>query len=179
MNLIWFGGTTIRIHIGGTILVAEPAGAPAGIDRGELVSGAERTFALAAPDPALATTDPAAWRRRLPRRAIDEAAPLPVLVHRVGPGAVLVDAVGEPPLVLLTGTEPLRLGRWGSDAVVVLFGAVEEILAAASTLLDAAPPRLIALAAPDAELDRAIAALSPRLQGTVLISLEPGLALEV
>jgi hypothetical protein len=179
MKLTWFSGTTIRIHIGGIMLVADPDGAPAGIDRGELMSGAERTFALAAPDPALVTTDPAIWRPQRPRRAIDEAAPPPVLVHHIGPGAVLVDAFAEPPLVLVTGTEPPRLGRWGSDTVVVLFGAGEEPVAAAATLLDATPPRLIALAATETDLDRAIDRLRPLLDGTSLVSLEPGLALEV
>jgi L-ascorbate metabolism protein UlaG (beta-lactamase superfamily) len=44
MKLTWFGGTTLRIHIGGQILVSDPAYAPAAVEEAELVSGANRTF---------------------------------------------------------------------------------------------------------------------------------------
>jgi hypothetical protein len=40
-------------------------------------------------------------------------------------------------------------------------------------------PRLMALAASDATVERTIANLRDRLEGTGLVALEPGLALEV
>jgi hypothetical protein len=112
-------------------------------------------------------------------RAIDATAPSEVLVYRVGAGAVLVDAVGEPPLLLLTQGAPPRLGRWSADAVVIFFHASEELVAAGSVLLDVSPPRLIALAADEARVEAAIAALAEHLDGTALVSMEPGQALEV
>lgn len=84
------------------------------------------------------------------------------MLHRMG-NAVLVDAAGEPPLILGT---PGSLGRWANDAIAVLFEP-------------AAPPpvRLIALAVSDVEA--AVAAMQPQLDGTGLVALESGMALEV
>jgi hypothetical protein len=179
MKLTWFGGTTLRIHIGGAILVADAERAPHEVDRGELVAGADRTFTIAVEDPGVGSVDPEAWRPRRHSRAIDEAAQPPVLVLRIGSGAVLVDAVGEPPLVLMADTVPPHMGRWAGDAVVVIFGAAGQLMRAGMALLTSRPPRLIALAASEAELDRAIEGLSPVLGETGLMSLEPGLGIEV
>ena len=178
MKLTWFGGTTIRIHIGGQILVADPDGAPAGVDRGELVSGADRSFSLA-DQSGLAPIDAAEWRPRVLARAIDDAAAEPVLLHRLSSAGVLVDAPGEPPLVLLTLGEPPRLGRWADRAVVVLFDAGAEMAATADALLTSERPRLIALAADEGAVNRALSLLRDRVGTTAVISLEPGLALEV
>lgn len=54
MKLTWFGGTTIRIYIGGQIFVVDPQLAPDDIDRAEAVSGADRVLRLAGADEALA-----------------------------------------------------------------------------------------------------------------------------
>jgi hypothetical protein len=176
MKLTWFGGTTIRIHIGGEILVADPELAPPGVDRGELVSGSNRSFLLAEDDAALPLIDSPAWRPRSLPRVIDDTATTPVTLFRLAGAAVLIDAAGEPPLVLATGGQ-LRLGRWAGDAAVVLLGS--ELTPLAATLLENSPPRLIALAAPEAQVDAAIVALRDRLEGTALVALEPGLALEI
>ncbi len=56
MKLTWFGGTTMRLHIGGAMLVVDADGAPAQIDHTELLSGADRAFAL---DEDLPAVDPA------------------------------------------------------------------------------------------------------------------------
>ena len=104
---------------------------------------------------------------------------LEVIVSRLGPGAVLIDAIGESPLLLLASAPPLRLGRWLNDAVVVLFGKGDAIVAAGSELLELAPPRLLVLASDETSVDRAIADLRGRLEGTALVALEPALALEV
>lgn len=181
MKLTWFAHTAMRIHIGGRILVADAEAAPDFVDRTELVSGADRLFALASETPGLAPLDPASWRPRPPRRAIEEAAPGEdaVRLFSIGRRSVLVDAIGEPPLVLIAGSEPPRFGRWAGDAVVVLFGDGEGLVATGTVLLDIARPRLVALAADEQHIDTAVAELREHLDGAALVSLEPGLALEV
>jgi hypothetical protein len=180
MRLTWFAETTIRIHIGGRIMVADPDRAPAFVAPRELVSGADLTFALATDDTALAEIDPALWRPRRAARPLDEvSADREVHVVRMGPEAVLVDAPGEPPLALIAGSTAPRFGRWAEDAVIVLFGSGEALVALGTVLLDVAEPRLVALAADAAAVETAIAVLREHLDGTALVSLEPGMALEV
>ena len=175
MKLTWFGGSTIRIHIGGAILVLDPEGAPAGIDRTELVSGADRViggFGVGLPE-----ADPASWKPRRAQRLIDaEGASSAVVAWSVGPGAVLVEAEGEAPLLLLAGEVP-GLGRWAESAVICLFG--EGLAALGQAVLAERAPRLLALAASEVAVDAAVPALRERLDGTGLVALEPGLAVEV
>lgn len=168
MKLTWFGGTTIRIHIGGSILVCDPAGI-GGVDPDELVSGADRVFEL----DGLARVDPAAWQPGRAGSMLDEMADVAVLGIE---GGAVVSVAGEPPLVLARSPLP-KLGRWGRDAVIVVFGAAADELAGA--VLDAVGPKLIAIAAEEAVVERAFSALRDRLDGTGLASLEAGLALEI
>ncbi|WP_423068048.1 hypothetical protein [Devosia sp. CN2-171] len=168
MKLTWFGGTTIRIHIGGSILVCDPAGI-GGVDPDELVSGADRVFSMGELD----RVDAATWQPGRAGSMLDEVGE--VSVHGIEGGAI-VAAPGEPPLVLTTATPP-RLGRWGRDSVVVAFGDVADQLAA--DVLDAVGPKLIAVAAPERVVDKTFSALRNRLNGTGLTSLEVGLALEI
>ena len=176
MKLTWFGGTTLRVYIGGEIVVVDAAGAPAGIDRGELLAGADRAVTIGA-DTSVPAIDPATWRPKLAPRGIDDVPP--VDVFRIGDAALLIAAAGEPPLVILGPGEPPRFGRWADGAVVILTSGSVPIVAIATVLLDVARPRLIALAADEQTLDTAIAELSEHLDGAGLVSLEPGLALEV
>jgi hypothetical protein len=178
VKLTWFGGRAVRVHIGGEIVVIDPDDAPPGIDRAELVAGADRIVHVAG-DPDSPQIDAAGWRPRPPPRAIDEAAPLPVEIFRISEAALLVDAVGEPPLLVLGDGEPPRFGRWAADAVIVLMSGGEPMVGLATVILDVANPRLIALAADEQTIDRAIAELAEHLDGTGLVSLEPGLAVEV
>lgn len=171
MKLTWFGGTTVRIHVGGKIFVADPAGI-SGVDPGELVSGADVTFAL---DGSLPEVDLALWQPERPGSLLDAEVIGDVTVHGLAGGA-LVAAVGEAPLLLLGGTIP-KVGRWARDAVVVVFGDAGDRLA--SEVLEAMGPRLIAIAGPDAVVEQAFAVLRERLDGTALVALEAGLALEV
>jgi hypothetical protein len=177
MKLTWFGGTTIRIHIGGAILVVEPEGAPAGIDAAELVSGADRVierFGGALPE-----MDAATWKPRQPQRLVDEeGSPAAVDAWLVDRGVVLVEAVGEPPLLLVAGFVP-PLGRWAESAVVVVFGEAGDLVGGSDAVLAERAPRLIALAGNEAAIDAAIPALRDALDGTGLVSLEAGLALEI
>lgn len=177
MKLTWFGGTTIRIHIGGAILVVDAADAPAGIDAAELVSGADRVLANFGAD--LPVVDASAWKPRPPVRLLDEeGGPPAVEAWSVGAGALLIDAVGEPPLLLVAGEMPL-LGRWAEGAVVTLFGSGERLSALGRAVLDDRPPRLLALAGDEAAIDLAIPLLRERLDGTGLVALHARLALEV
>ena len=171
MKLTWFGGTTIRIHIGGKILVADPSGV-GGVVPEELVSGADATFAL---DGSLPEIDPVLWQPGRAGTMLDEDVLGEVTAHGLAGGALFA-AVGEAPLLLLAGAVP-KAGRWARDAVVVVFGGEGDRLAA--EVLDAFGPRLIAVAGPDAVGERAIAALRDRLAGTALVALEAGMALEV
>jgi len=179
MKLTWFAGTTIRVQIGGAILVADAGGAPRGVELRELLSGADRAFSLAAPDSTIAMADSLNWRRRPQQRAIDEAsAPAPIDLVRFAGGVVLVDAPGEPPLVLAAAPVLPPSGRWISESVVVLFGDRIAVAATGKALLALHPPRLMAIAASDG-VDAIFAALAPVLDGAGLVALEAGLALEI
>lgn len=167
MKLTWFGGTTLRIHIGGKIVVLDAEGAAEGIDQAELLSGSDQVVGFDEPHD-LAER----WSPRRVKPLISETAEEPVDVFRLGDGNLLLDAVGEPPLILATAALP-ALGRWAGDAVIIAFGFE------AATFALSAKPRLIALAAPVLEIDAAFAALGTALDGTVMVSLERGLALEV
>ena len=171
MKLTWFGGTTIRIHIGGKILVADPMGI-GGADPEELVSGADATFAL---DGSLPEIDPVLWQPGRAATMLDEDVLGEVTTHGLDGGA-LIAAVGEAPLLLLAKAVP-KAGRWTRDAVVVVFGEDGDRLAVEA--LNAFGPRLIAVAGSDALVERAFAALRDRLDGTALVALEAGMALEV
>ena len=174
MKLTWFGNTAFRLHIGGQIVVVDAEAAPGEVDQGELVSGADRVIALGAGLPAV---DGAVWKPRARERLLDAGDNVrPVQLWTPGAAALLVDADEDMPLLLLAGAVP-PLGRWAERAVVVLAGA--DLAARGSRLVEAVMPRLIALAGADAELDAAFAALPSRLDGTALLALEPGLAVEV
>lgn len=177
MKLTWFGGATIRIHIGGAILVVDAEGAPAGIDAAELVSGADVVIAGFGAE--LPEVDPAGWKPRKVPRLLDEGEDLPVVeAWSAGPGVVLVEAIGEAPLLLVAGDVP-GLGRWADGAVVALFGDGAGLIARGEAVLEEGPPRLLALAGDEAAIDMAIPALRDRLDGTGLVALEAGMALEV
>lgn len=171
MRLFWFGGTTVRVHIGGEMLVGDADGVLVGVDRAELVSGTNREFGL--DGYGLPVVDPVDWKPRRMARAINESGPEPVKVLSIGVGAVLIDAVGEPPLVLVS-VEPTGAGRWSRDAVVVSFAGSD-----ASAVLEAYAPKLLALAVEPDAADEIIPTIEDRLDGTGLVVLEPGYALEV
>lgn len=153
MKLTWFGGPTLRVHIGGDIIVLDP---PPGA--GEIVSGADRLIRSSEALPEA----PADWRPRAPGRLIDTGR-RGVMIHRLE-NALLLDAPGEPPL--LVGMPP-PLGRWASDAVVVLFRPPE------------APPRARLIVLAMDEPGPAMEAMRPRLDGTALVALERAMGLEI
>ncbi|MFD2649681.1 hypothetical protein ACFSX5_17990 [Devosia albogilva] len=173
MKLTWFGGTTMRVHIGGSILVVDAALAPTGVSPAELTGGADRLLTLAAGEEPVG---PRTWRPRSAGRLLDETDAPPVECWSIGPSALVIDAPGEPPLVILAAESPM-LGRWADRAVVVLLGS--NGTGRAATLLDRHAPRLLALGLDAPDLDRAFTELPPRLDGTGLLALEQGLAVEV
>lgn len=175
MKLTWFGGTTLRIHIGGAIVVLN-ARAMADIDATELVSGADQI--VDGFGESLAQVDLDAWRRRPAQRLIDSEEGAGVQAWCGGRGAVLIDAADEAPLLLLQEA-PGRLGRWASGCVVVLFGTDSELIHLGKSLLEGVAPRLIALAGDDEAVEQAFAALRERLDGTGLVALERSMAVEV
>ena len=176
MKLTWFGGTTMRVHIGGKMLVIDAEDAPAGIDQAELLSGADVQLRL--DDSALGRVDGATWTPRRAGALIDETGIPEVQVHAVGPAAVVVDAIGEQPLLLVSG-EVERLGRWSGNAVAVVMGDPAGLPELAANVLERLGPKLIAIAAPEDAVDRAIVRVRDRLDGTGLVALEAGLAVEV
>ena len=170
MKITWFGARTLRVYIGGGILLWSPSDVD-GVAPEELRSGADVVVDAQERLPQL---DATAWRPQRPATALEEAGRTPdVRASAVGDDAALVDAAGEAPLVLLGGEAPAA-GRWSRDAVVVAFSA-----AAAQSALEVLAPRLIALAADETELDTAFGALRERLGDTALVVLEPGLAVEI
>jgi len=177
MKLTWFGGTTMRVHIGGVMLVIDAEGAPEGIDRTELVSGADRlvTFGDMA---GLEAIEPADWAPRRMPALIDETDAAEVGVYRVGDAAILVDAVGERPLLLVI-EEVARLGRWVSNAVVVVMGVPEALPDLTAQVLERLAPKLVAVAGPEDAVDQVILRVQNLLDGTGFMALETGLALEV
>lgn len=173
MKLTWFGDNTFRIHAAGAIVVVEGEGALPGVDRAELVGGADLIVAFAEAVGG-ANGD---WKPRAPlgMLEVDEAMRQPEVVG-LGQGALVVDADGEAPLVLAR-EEFAAAGRWLGQAVVVLVG--EGLAERGGKLLERSAPRLIALAGTESEVDAAFDALRDRLDGTGLIALERGMAVEV
>ena len=173
MKLTWFGDDTFRIHVAGAIVVVEGEGALPGVDRAELVSGADLVVAFAE----AVSGAKGDWKPRAPLRMleVDEAMRQPEVVG-LGQGALVVDADGEAPLVLVR-EEFAAAGRWLGQAVVVLMGL--GLAERGGELLERAAPRLIALAGSESAVDAAFDALRDRLDGTGLIALECGLAVEV
>ena len=173
MKLTWFGRATFRIQVGGQIVVVDANASPDGIASNELTSGSDRQVLL---DEALPLADGMAWKRRPAERLLDAGdRQRPVVIWSVGPQALLLDGDDERPLLLLASDVP-QLGRWAQDAVVVLVGA--NLCQAAQQVLDMVSPKLLALAVDGGEVETTFAALKPRLDGTGLIALEPGLAVE-
>ena len=173
MKITWFGQSALRIHLGGQVVVIDAERAGAGVDQGELRSGADVVLALAGPHE---TVDGKTWKPRPAQRLLEAGeVTRPVDVWSPGAQSVLVDADEDMPLLVAGGPVP-ELGRWVERAVVVLVGAA--LADRAVTLLDRGAPRLLALAADEAELDATIGAIRDRLDGTGLVALEPGLAVE-
>ncbi|RYE88056.1 MAG: hypothetical protein EOP19_02520 [Hyphomicrobiales bacterium] len=155
------------------MLVVDADAAPATIDRTELLSGADWAFGLWDDLPEAG----AKWAPRKVGALIDAAAELPdVLVHRLADAAVLIEAVGEPPLVIATGAVP-ETGRWAREAVVIVAG--NQVSATALSVVNELAPRLVAVAGGENAIEETIEALRDLLDGTGLMAMERALALEV
>ena len=177
MKLTWFGGTALRVYLGGEIVVIDPESAPERVVATELLGGAEHVVHLGAAS-VVPLVDPVRWRPKPAPRLADDAPPAMEIV-RLASHTLLVAAPGEPPLVVLGAGEAPRFGRWADGAVIVLTAARESLIAEATVLLDVARPRLVALALDDPALDTIVSEIAEHLDGAGLVSLEPGLAVEV
>lgn len=174
MKLTWFGGTALRAHIGGEIVIVDAEQAADGVERAELCSGANKVVSL---NGQYQPADPALWRARAPQRLLDAGETVrPVEIWSLGPRAVLIAPDEDLPLVVLGGAVP-SMGRWVEQCVVVLAG--QGLDQRAKHLVETSAPRLIALAGEEALVDAAIDAIRGRLDRTGLVALELGLAVEV
>lgn len=172
MKLTWFGDDTFRVHAAGAMVVVAGTGDLPGVDWAELVSGADLVVDFARASPPVAD-----WKPRQPLRMLeaDEVMRRPDVVS-LGRDTLVIDADGEAPLVL-TREVPDFTGRWVGQAVIVLIGT--DLGGRGKALLDQYAPRLIALAGLDSDVDEAFENLPSLLDGTGLIALERGLAVEV
>jgi hypothetical protein len=171
VKLTWFGGGTFRFQIGGQIVVLSGDAVPAGIERAEWLGGAD----LVVSRPADLPVADANWKPRPAERLLDAGESLrPVEAWTLRAGSVLLDADEDRPLLVILGDVP-ALGRWAGNAVIIVAG--NGTGERARQVLDRGP-RLIALAGSDPEVEQAFAALRDSLDGTGLVALEPGLAVE-
>jgi hypothetical protein len=77
------------------------------------------------------------------------------------------------------GDDCAGLGRWAEKAVVVVLGETRPLVESAGAVLNEVSPRLMALAGDEADVEMAFEALRERLDGTVLMALERGMAVEI
>lgn len=174
MKITWFGQSALRLHLGGQVVVIDADTAFETVDRSELRSGADWDLMLKGPHERL---DGLTWRPRPAQRLLEAGDALrPLDVRSPGENSVLLDPDEDMPVVVIGGAVP-PLGRWAEKCVLVMVG--QDMAGRTQAVIDAVSPRLIALAAGEAEIDAAIAAVRDRLDGTGLVALEPGLALEV
>lgn len=177
MKLTWFGSTAFRIHIGGQVVVVDAEAAPNDLEQNEILSGADtRILSFGA---AIESVDPLLWQPRKTPRLLDDIDGGPAFINawRLSDGGILIDAIGEPPLIFLSKYEVPKFASWSEKAVVVLVG--KELRERTENMRDATCPRLLALAGDSHEVEETFEHLEDRLFGMALLALEPGLAVEV
>lgn len=178
MKITWFADMTFRVQIAGRIIVTHVEGAPEGIDRTELIAGAQTVISAQSSD--LAQFDAKEWRpRRRPRLIDEDEGDEGLDLYRFGARGLVAYSVDEGLLVLEDAGAGAQWNRFADNGVIVLAGSGAQCAAHGTALLDIARPRLIALAVDDGEIDIAFDALVPNLGQTSLIVLEPRLAVEV
>ncbi|WP_417581874.1 hypothetical protein [Pelagibacterium sp.] len=178
MKITWFADMTFRIQIAGRTIVTHAEEVPQGIDRSELIAGAQTVVSTPSSD--LAQFDFLKWRPRRRTRLIDrEAGEEGLDLFGFGARGLLVYSVDEGVLVLDEASAGAQWDRFADNGVVVLAGSGTRCAAQGAALLHIARPRLIALAVNDSEIDIAFDALAAGLGQASLIVLEPNLAVEV
>ena len=173
MKLTWFAQSCFRLHVGGAVIVVDPHGAPQGIDSEELVSGADEIVTLG--DAGLAAFDMYGWAPRKPKSFIDSEAEAPLTLYRFGQKGLFVDPPGDDPVILTDGGGDW--GRFADGAVIVLFGPAAALPDRLSRIVQAARPKLVAIATGDLD-ETVFSALATSAAGTNVQVLEPALALE-
>ncbi len=174
MRITWFGGGTFRIYVGGRIVVTDPDGAPAGVDRHELAAAADHIVRPGQGD--LPEIDPAAWCRRRPQRVIDVPGEDIFGLHVLPGGGLFIDEPEEGPLIA-TPAGVTTWDRFADEGAVAVFGDAEAVATDIRALMATARPRLVAIAASRFSGDQ-FRALADIGGGGALLVLEPGLAVE-
>lgn len=173
MKLTWFAKSCFRLHVGGRMIVTDPASAPATIAPHELLSGADTVVDLAVNG--LEPFDPTNWARRPRLRLIDAPEEVASTVLAFETDGLFVGSEDDAPLFVSPPT--VKWGRFADEAVVILCGPFFRMAETLGALVTLARPRLVAIATDDFDTGH-FTDLVEAGQGTPMQIMEPGLALE-
>jgi len=176
VKITWFGGATFRIYIGGKIFVTDAERAGGGVDRHEVAAGADEKISLSDGMVEHPYLDVSEWRRTRARRPIDEPVETVAALFTISGEGLFIDEPQDGPLIVAPGGQT-AWGHFADGAVAVLFGDPLGVEEGARSLLIAARPRLIALAA-EGFSDAQFRALAKDCGDCALQVMEQGLALE-
>jgi len=146
MKITWFGGSTLRIYVGGRIFVTDHERAPEGVDPHEVSAAADYTINLSDGIIEFPYLDMESRKEQRPRRLIDMPQELVASLYTIEGEALFIDEPQEGPVIVAPGGQT-AWGHFADNAVVVLYGKPEAVLEGAQSLLVAARPKLIAIAA--------------------------------
>jgi len=176
MKITWFGGSTFRIYVGGKIFVTDHDRAPEGIDPHEVSAAADYKINLSDGKIEFPYLDIESRKDQRPRRLIDVPQELIASLYTIEGEALFIDEPQEGPVVVAPGQQT-AWGHFADNAVVVLHGKSEEVLEGAQSLLVAARPKLVAIAADGFSEDQ-LGVLAKTCGNCALQVLEQGLPVE-
>lgn len=176
MKITWFGGSTLRLYIGGKIIVTDADKAPDTLDAHEVSAAADQMMALGAGLRALKSLDVDHWKSKKPVRLIDQPEGQELDFYAIANEALFIDEREEGP-VIVAPADFAGWGRFADQAIVVLYGDANAIVSSAQSLLTTARPRLLALGC-EAISDQAFAILAADCRDCALQVLEKGFAVE-
>lgn len=176
MRITWFGGSTFRLYVGGKIFVTDAERAPDGVDPHEVGAAADHKIDLSDGIVEFPYLDVENWRPKKPVRVIDEPAEQILALFTIEGEALFIDEPQEGPVIVAPGGHT-AWGRFADNAVVLLYGAPSAVLEGAQSLLIAARPKLITIAA-EGFSDTQFAILAEVCGECAVQVLEPGFAVE-
>lgn len=176
MKITWFGGITFRIYVGGKIFVTDHDRAPGGIDPHEVSAAADFKIDLSDGINDFPFLDLESWKKQRPRRLLDMPEETVAALYTIEGEALFIDEPQEGPVIVAPGGQT-AWGHFADNAIVVLYGEAQAILEGAQSLLIAARPKLIVIAA-DGFNDEQLSALSDACGGCAMQVLEQGFAIE-
>lgn len=175
MKITWFGGSTFRLYVGGKIIVTDAGRAPDNADPHEIAAAADHRIDLSDGSVEYPYLEPETWSR--PRHTLlDEPEEEILALYTLSGEGIFVDEPTEGPLIVA----PAGLTAWGrfaDNAVVVLFGRADALIAGATALFVAARPRVLMFAVTAGE-PPALSDLAKSAGQCAIQVLEPGLAIE-